>query len=303
MHTGGTIVVMSPVIKLTNLTKTYGASRGITDVNLEVQKGTIFGFLGPNGAGKTTTISILVDLLRPTTGSAEIFGKDTRINGIEIRKRIGYLSGDMELDGSLTGRQQLEYFGSIRGTYNEKYVNELATKLESDLSKKIKTLSRGNKQKIGLISALMHKPELLILDEPTSGLDPLIQEQFNAIILDHKKAGNTTFISSHILSEVQELCDHVAFIKEGKLIANEPISAIAQDAPYQITIVSDDKSLTTILKKLPEVHATDAKHTSFSFTYAGEITKLLKVISKYTIVDISITKGNLEETFVEYYKD
>jgi ABC-2 type transport system ATP-binding protein len=294
---------MGAVIKLTNLTKSYGTSRGISEVNLSVEKGTIFGFLGPNGAGKTTTISILVDLLRPTSGSAEIFGKDSQIHGVEIRKQIGYLAGDMELDGSLTGRQQLEYFGAIRGNYNEAYVNELANKLESDLSKKIKQLSRGNKQKIGLISALMHKPKLLILDEPTSGLDPLIQEQFNAIILEHKKAGNTTFISSHILSEVQELCDHVAFIKEGKLVANEPITAIAQNAPYQVTIVSDDKSLATILKKLPEVHATDAKHTSFSFTYMGDVTKLLKVIAKYPIVDISITKGDLESTFMDFYKD
>jgi ABC-2 type transport system ATP-binding protein len=294
---------MGAVIKLQNLTKSYGASRGIADVSIEVQKGTIFGFLGPNGAGKTTTISILVDLLRPTSGTAEIFGKNSTEHGVEIRRQIGYLAGDMELDGSLTGRQQLEYFGAIRGMYDEKYVNELAKKLESDLSKKIKQLSRGNKQKIGLISALMHKPKLLILDEPTSGLDPLIQEQFNAIILEHKKAGNTTFISSHILSEVQELCDHVAFIKEGKIIANEPITAIAQNAPYQITIVSDDTSLAAILKKLPEVHATIAKHTSFSFTYMGDITKLLKVIAKYPIVDISITKGDLESTFMDFYKD
>jgi ABC-2 type transport system ATP-binding protein len=149
----------------------------------------------------------------------------------------------------------------------------------------------------------MHKPELLLLDEPTSGLDPLIQEQFNAIIRDHKKAGNTTFISSHILSEVQELCDHVAFIKEGTLIANEPITAIAQDAPYEITIVSDDKKLAAKLKKLPEVRASKAQHTRFAFTYVGDIGKLLHVVAQYPILDISITKGDLESTFMEFYKD
>lgn len=294
---------MSAVIKLTNLTKSYGSSRGIENVNLTVEKGTIFGFLGPNGAGKTTTISVLVDLLRATSGTAEVFGLDTNLHGVDIRRRVGYLSGDMELDGALTGRQQLAFFGAIRGVYDKKYVIELAEKLDCDLSKKIKTLSRGNKQKVGLISALMHKPELLILDEPTSGLDPLIQEQFNAIILEHKKAGHTTFISSHILSEVQELCDHVAFVKEGKLIASEPISAISQNAPYQITIVSDDKKLSAILKKLPEVHSTTAKHNTFSFTYIGEIDHLLKILHQYPIIDISITKGDLEATFMKYYKD
>ena len=294
---------MPTVIKLTNLTKSYGNSRGIKDINLAIPKGTIYGFLGPNGAGKTTTMSILVDLLRPTHGTAEIFGQNTQTDGVHIRKKIGYLAGDMELDGLLTGKQQLEYFGALRGSFDATYVHELATKLDSDLSKKIKMLSRGNKQKIGLISALMHKPELLLLDEPTSGLDPLIQEQFNDIIRAHKKAGNTTFISSHILSEVQELCDHVAFIKEGELIANEPITVIAQDAPYEVKVVSDDKQLAAKLQKLPEVRASKAQHTSFQFTYVGDISKLIQTLAKYPLIDISITKGDLESTFMEFYKD
>lgn len=294
---------MKAAITLKNLTKSYGNSRGIKDLNLTVPKGAIYGFLGPNGAGKTTTMSILVDLLRPTSGNAEIFGKDTQLHGVEIRQKVGFLAGDMELDGSLTGRQQLGYFGALRGNYDVKYVNELAEKLDSNLSKKIKTLSRGNKQKIGLISALMHKPDLLLLDEPTSGLDPLIQEQFNAIIREYKQAGKTTFISSHILSEVQELCDHVAFIKEGELIANAPITTIAKDAPYEITVMSDDKELAKKLQKLPEVRASKAQHTTFHFTYVGNITKLLQTLSKYPILDISITKGDLESIFMEFYKD
>lgn len=294
---------MSTIIRLSGLTKTFGKSRGIDQVDLVVQKGQIFGFLGPNGAGKTTTISILVDLLRASSGTAEIFGLDTVKHGVEIRQRVGYLAGDMELDGALTGHQQLRYFGALRGRYDQAYVTELAEKLDCDLNKKIKTLSRGNKQKVGLISALMHKPELLILDEPTSGLDPLIQEQFNKIILDHKQAGLTTFISSHILSEVQDLCDHVAFIKEGKLIASQPIGQIAQNAPYHITLVSDDKKLGAILRKLPEVHQTQSTHNTYSCTYIGDIDKLLKVLHAYTILDISIAKGDLESTFMEFYKD
>lgn len=294
---------MSTVIKLTNLTKTYGKNRGIKDISLEVPKGTIYGFLGPNGAGKTTTISMLVNLLRPTAGKAEIFGKDTQTDGLEIRKNIGYLAGDMALDGSLTGKQQLQYFGSIRGVYNDSYVDELAEKLESDLSKKIKTLSRGNKQKIGLISALMHKPQLLILDEPTSGLDPLIQEQFNAIIHEHKNAGNTTFISSHILSEVQELCDHVAFIKNGRIIANEPIRTITHKAPYKVVLTCKDKRFAVAIQKTPHIKAVQIAHSKITFLYSGNIDTLLKTIAAHSITDISITKGDLEATFMEYYRD
>jgi ABC-2 type transport system ATP-binding protein len=293
----------SVVIQLKDVTKMYGSARGVNNVSLTVEKGTIYGFLGPNGAGKTTTISMLVDLLRPTSGVAEVFGLNTIVNGVQIRQKIGYLAGDMALDKALTGWQQLEYFGALRKSYDKKYVTELSKKLECDLDRKIKTLSRGNRQKVGLISALMHRPELLILDEPTSGLDPLIQEQFNEIILEHKKEGKTTFISSHILSEVQELCDHAAFIREGKIIADKPIAEIAKDAPYEVTIVSDDKKLGAILKKLPETHITDEKKNIFSFTYMGEVSKLLKVIHPYKIEDISITKGDLESTFMGYYKD
>jgi ABC-2 type transport system ATP-binding protein len=294
---------MSSVIKLTDLTKSYGKSRGIVNVNLDVPKGSIFGFLGPNGAGKTTTISILVDLIRATNGKAEVFGKDTSTHGTTIRNKIGYLAGDMALDGSLTGMQQLDYFSNLRGKTDKKYIKQLAEKLDCDLNKKIKTLSRGNKQKIGLISALMHNPELLILDEPTSGLDPLIQEQFNSIILEHKSKGHTTFISSHILSEVQELCDFVAFIKDGKIVSSQPIGDLSINAPYQVTVVSDDKKLGSMLKKLPEVHASESAHKTFNFTYIGDVSKLISILSKYPIIDVSITKGDLESVFMKYYKD
>lgn len=297
------MVLDMDAIKLTNVTKTYGKARGVSDITLNVDKGSVFGFLGPNGAGKTTTISLIIDLLRPTSGSIEVFGKNTRTNGQEIRKNIGYLSGDMAFDSSLTGKQQLEYFGALRKNYDKNYIAELATTLQCDLNRKIKTLSRGNKQKIGLISALMHKPELLILDEPTSGLDPLMQEQFNEIILAHKKSGKTTFISSHILYEVQELCDHAAFVKEGKLIANMPMSEIVKSAPYDITIVSSDKKLHTILNKLPEVHKVDISRDTYKLTYIGSVNPLIKAIKPYDIKDLSITKGDLESVFMKYYKD
>jgi ABC-2 type transport system ATP-binding protein len=293
----------SLAIELRGATKMFGTSRGIESIDLTVTSGTIHGFLGPNGAGKTTTISAMVDLIRLNSGTALIFGQDSAKNGLDIRKRVGYLAGDMSFDDALTGMQLLRYFGSLRGQFDAQYVDELAKRLECDLSRKIKTLSRGNKQKVGLISALMHKPDLLLLDEPTSGLDPLIQEQFNEIILERKKEGKTTFISSHILSEVQELCDHVTFIREGKIIASKPISELSDAAPYQIHIVSSDKKLAEILHKLHEVHITEKSNTAYDFTYKGAISNLLNAIHPYAISDISITKGDLESTFMDFYKD
>ncbi|MCK9641625.1 MAG: ABC transporter ATP-binding protein [Prolixibacteraceae bacterium] len=174
------------IIEIKNVTKMYGSTRGIVDITLDVPKGSIFGFLGPNGAGKTTTISMLVDLIKPTKGKISIFGLDSEADSYKIRQKMGFLGSDMALDGTLTGWQQVEYFGHLRGSFDKPYISELAKKLDCDLTRKIKTLSRGNRQKVGLITALMHKPELLVFDEPTSGLDPLVQDEFNQIIFEHK---------------------------------------------------------------------------------------------------------------------
>lgn len=294
---------MASVIELTDLTKSYGKSRGINNISLKVEQGSVFGFLGPNGAGKTTTISLLMDLIKPTSGKAMLFGQNANINGFSLRQKIGYLAGDMALDGSLTGWQQLEFFSRLRGKFDKQYIKSLASNLDCDLSRKTKTLSRGNKQKIGLISALMHKPELLILDEPTSGLDPLIQEQFNEIILNNQKEGRTTFISSHILSEVQELCDYVAFIKDGNLIANEPIANIAKNSPYNIEVSPKDSKLIDKLKKIPNINNFSLKNNQIVFSYNGPINKLFTVLSQYSINDIQIKKADLESIFMHYYKD
>lgn len=293
---------MTSVITTKNLTKNYGKSRGVTDLNLDVPEGTIFGFLGPNGAGKTTTISMLVNLTSPTSGSVSILGKDINKHGLEIRQDIGFLSSDMSLDNALTGWQQLEYFGNLRGNFDKKYVTQLAKRLDCKLNRKIRTLSRGNRQKVGLITALMHKPKLLILDEPTSGLDPLIQSEFNKIILEHKKAGLTTFISSHVLSEIQELCDHVAFIRDGKLITSTTMKELIESAPKQINVASGDKSIATILKKINGIKHLKVSGINHSFTFNGNYTELLKSLSKFKINDLSIENTDLEKTFMAYYE-
>lgn len=294
---------MNSVIKIKNLTKTYGSARGVANITLDVPEGTIFGFLGPNGAGKSTTINMLINLTKPTGGSIEVFGHDTQTHGLDIRRDIGFLSSDMALDGHLTGREQLEYFGHLRGNYDKKYVDELAKRLDCELGRRQRNLSRGNRQKVGLISALMHKPKLLILDEPTSGLDPLIQAEFNKILLEHKAKGHTTFISSHVLSEIQELCDHVAFIRQGEIVANTTIEELAKNAPKHVRITSDDTKLAAAVKKLKGASDITAHHHGIKFAYKGAPGPLLALLSKHKMADVSIENTDLESTFMTFYED
>lgn len=289
------------VIQLKKLSKFYGKYRGVQDITLQVEAGSIFGFLGPNGAGKTTTISMMVGLLGPTSGSVSLFGRDNITFATENRAKIGYLSGDMALDGSLTGWQELEYFGNLRGELNKKYIEELADRLQCNLYRKIKTLSRGNKQKVGLIAALMHKPDLLILDEPTSGLDPLIQAEFNEIINEHKKAGRSAFISSHVLSEVQQICDEVGFIKEGRLLTTKPLKEILRAAPKQVRIVVKGKIFSDFTK-LVGAKNIQRRGNVITFSFSGNTGQLLKFLSTQASEDVTITDSDLETVFMNLYE-
>ncbi|MBI3624037.1 ABC transporter ATP-binding protein [Candidatus Saccharibacteria bacterium] len=293
---------MAAVIRLDSVTKMYGPTRGIANVTLEIEQGAVFGFLGPNGAGKSTTINLLVDLIRPSSGAIKLFGLDSVKDSLKIRQRIGFLTGDMALDGHLTALEQLTYFGNLRGGVSSRRIHELASRLGLDLHRRIKQLSRGNRQKVGLVSALMHDPELLIFDEPTTGLDPLIQAQFNEIIMNHKKRGKTTFVSSHMLSEVQEICDRVAFIREGQIIDIKPMRDIVTGAPKRIKVVGADKGLKIALQKLAGVQVGSTEHTELDFTFAGDINALLELLSKHTVRDVVIQEADLETIFMQYYQ-
>lgn len=295
---------VTPIIELEHLSKRYPGSTvdALHDVSLTVNAGQIFGFLGPNGAGKTTTISMMVNLTRPTSGSITLFGEDATRFGLENRARIGYLAGDMALDKGLTGWQQLEYFGHLRGNFNKKYVQGLAKGLDSNLHKKIKTLSRGNRQKIGLIAALMHQPELLILDEPTSGLDPLIQAEFSKIILERKEEGKTTFMSSHVLSEVQELCDQLAIIREGRVIAHESLKDILAAAPRIVRLTTDGSyRASELVSGLPGVGKLAQHDSAITFNFTGDINELLVRLAKHKVHDVTIQQAELEDIFMSYY--
>lgn len=288
------------IIELTNLTKTYGKSRGISDVTLSISEGEVFGFLGPNGAGKSTTINTMLDLLRPTSGSAKIFGLDVRTNGVEVRHRVGFLSGDMVTDPALTGAQYLDFIAHRYGGVDKVVRDKLIERLRCETDKKIKRLSRGNRQKIGLVAALMHDPELLILDEPTSGLDPLIQEEFAAIITERKHAGKTTFMSSHVLSEVQVMCDRVGFIRDGRLIRVSLLDELVDAAPRTVTLRYHGD--TSKLKRLSGASDIETAKDRLHFHYRGDYNALIAALAGIDVVDLEITEPSLDELFMSYYQ-
>jgi ABC-2 type transport system ATP-binding protein len=291
------------VINTSELTKFYGKRLGIQEINLEVKRGEVFGYLGPNGAGKTTTIRTLLDFIRPTHGSATIFGLDIKRNGVDIHRRIGYLQGELELYGNLTGEDLLKYLGNLRGHLDWNYVKVLATRFECDLTRKIKTLSHGNKQKIGLLQAFMHKPELLILDEPTNGLDPLMQHEFYHLLEETRNETHTIFLSSHILPEVEKVCDRVGIIRQGQLITVETIEILKSHAFRQMEInfaraVPEDKF--TAITGVRDVLVQDNRLTC---NVTGSLDALVKVAAQFEVVNIISHEPTLEEIFLTYYNE
>ncbi|HET7629748.1 MAG TPA: ABC transporter ATP-binding protein [Candidatus Saccharimonadales bacterium] len=296
------MVKSTSALKLDHVSKAYGRSRGIKDVSLEVKAGEIFGFLGPNGAGKSTTINTVLDLLKPDTGTIQLFGLDHHKDLKQVHQNIGYLSGDMETDPTLTGRQYLNFAANLRGGVDKSRIDELAKRLKCDLNRKIKHLSRGNRQKIGLVAALMHDPDLLILDEPTSGLDPLIQNEFNQIIKEHQAEGKTTFMSSHVLSEVQETCDRVGFIKDGVLIKVEQMDKLMAQAARKVSVVFESSAPDSRLKTLPGVSNYRANGQRRNFDFSGDYNLLLRVLSYKSMTDVEIAAPDLEELFMSYYQ-
>lgn len=293
---------LKTVLELKNVTKSYGKSRGIVDVNLKVVEGEVFGFLGPNGAGKSTAINTILDLLRPNSGTISVLGLDSHHDSVAVRERIGYLSGDMTTDLGLTGKQYLEFAKNLHGNVDQKNIDVLIQRLRCETDKKIKSLSRGNRQKIGLVAALMHDPELLILDEPTSGLDPLVQNEFNEIVRERKRSGKTTFMSSHVLSEVQAVCDRVGFIRDGKLIRVSGLEELLHDAPRQVSVRFASNAPDSQLKTLKGVDNMRANGPSRHFDYTGDYNELLRVLAAKPIRDLEILEPQLDELFREYYQ-
>ena len=290
-------------ISTEGLVKRYGRNRGLAGLDLEVRRGEVYGFLGPNGAGKTTTIRLLLDLIRPTGGRATVLGLDPRRDGVALRRRVGYLAGDFVVDGRQTGRELLSFLGNLRGGVPQARIDQLADRLNLDLSRKIKTLSRGNRQKLGVVQAFMHTPELLILDEPTSGLDPFLQQQFAAMAGEAKDAGQTIFMSSHVLSEVQRTADRVGIIREGRLVTVERVETLRERAVRKVEIHFDTPVAAEEFAALPGVSDLRVEGTLVRCRLAGRADPLVKTAARHPVVDLLSEEPDLEELFFAYYRD
>lgn len=291
------------IIHTSGLTKYYGKQRGMVDISLDVRRGEVFGYLGPNGAGKTTTIRTLLNLIRPTRGIATIFGMDIQLKGLEVRRHTGYLPGELKLYDNLTGAEMLRYLGHLSGGVDWARVENLATRLDCDLLPPIRSLSHGNRQKIGLIQAFMNTPDLLILDEPTIGLDPLMQQEFYRLVSETKAQGRTVFLSSHIMPEVEHICDRVAIIREGRLVTVEDIDNLKARSIRRLEIhfagpVSQEKF--TEISGVKDVSVHDSVLTC---TVVGELDALVKAASQARVVNIISHEPSLEEIFLDYYNE
>ncbi|MEI7556438.1 ABC transporter ATP-binding protein [Candidatus Chlorohelix sp.] len=293
-------------IRTENLTKRYGRNRGVTELNLDIAEGEFFGFLGPNGAGKTTTIRLLMNEIHPTSGRANVFGLDCMSDSVKIKRLTGYLPGEFMLYPGMTGAQTLKYLSSLRGGVDWKHIAGLAERLQLDLSKKFREYSHGNKQKVGIIQAIMHKPRLLILDEPSNGLDPLNQHELFNLLRELRNEGATVFLSSHIMSEVESTCDRVALIREGKMVKMGSIGDLADLKCHYLEISFKGKAQTDFLRSLEGVDQLEIGETAEGDTVRCIVSQeilgsVVKHFAQYEILDFVSHEPSLENIFMDFY--
>ena len=297
---------MAIAIRTESLTKYYGSTRGVEDLDLEVETGEVFGFIGPNGAGKSTTIRVLLDLIRPTSGRASILGLDARSDSVEVKRRVGYLPGELALYDAMTGEELLGFVTALRGEgAGGDRSAVLAERLELDLSRKVKAYSSGNRQKLGLVQALMHDPELLLLDEPTSALDPLVQQEFYRIVDEVRAEGRTVFLSSHVLPEVERIADRVGIIRNGTLVAVESVASLKNRAVRRIEILFAtplDSDPFTGLESVRSSHLHDQGRVA-EVLVEGEVDEVLKTAARWRVTNLISHEGDLEEAFLAYYQE
>ena len=295
---------MPAMIQVERLTKSYGGKRGIIEVSFEVADGEVFGFLGPNGAGKTTTIRLLMALLRPDSGSARIAGLDCWQQSIDIKRLVGYVPGEPALDPNLTGGQVLEYFANLRGGVDRQYQADLIKRLDLDLNRKFRQYSTGNKRKVVLIQAFMHRPKVLILDEPTSGLDPLNQQVFDGMVREARESGSTVFLSSHVLSEVEKTCTRVGIIREGRLVRIGGIADLKAIKRSEITILFASPVPAETFASLEGVEKVEGLNDGHAVRLAihGAADAVVKTAARYPVVSLTSVEPSLEDIFLRYYQ-
>jgi ABC-2 type transport system ATP-binding protein len=295
---------VTAMIEVEKLTKSYGGKRGIADVSFRVEEGEVFGFLGPNGAGKTTTIRLLMALLHADSGSARIAGLDCWKQSLEIKRLIGYMPGEPALDPNLTGGQILEYFAHLRGGVDHVYLKQLIQRFELDTSRKFRQYSTGNKRKVVLIQAFMHRPRLLILDEPTSGLDPLNQQEFDRMVFEARNEGRTVFLSSHVLSEVEKTCTRVGIIREGRIVRIGDVAEVKAIKRYEVTITFANAIPAETFKAVDgvvEVETLNHGH-GVRLIMQGPADAVIKAAAHYPVVSLTSYEPSLEDIFLRYYE-
>ncbi len=294
----------SNAIRTRRLTKDFGRGHGVFDLDLEIQRGEIFGFIGPNGAGKSTTMRLLLDLSAPTSGSATLLGLDSHRDSLEIRRRTGFLPGDFELYPNLSGGAVLAYLADLRGGVDRRFCDDLADRFGADLHRPVSELSTGNRQKLGLIQALMHEPELLILDEPITGLDPLVQQSFHALLIEIAAQGRTVFLSSHTLSEVERVANRVAVLREGRLVVVDSLENLHAIALRRLEIeFAGDLPDIESLRGLPGVREAKLEGSHLAIAYEGSADPVVKAIATHDVRSVRSHDGELEEVFLRYYRE
>jgi ABC-2 type transport system ATP-binding protein len=291
----------APVIVAAGLVKDYGRTHALRGLDLQVNPGEVFGFLGPNGAGKSTTIRVLLDLIRPTAGQVSVLGLDPRRQGVELRRRLGYLEGDFTVDGRQSARELLTYLGRLRGSVPPSRIEAMAEELDLDLAPRIHSLSKGNRQKVGLIQAFMHDPELLILDEPTSGLDPFLQQQFTRMAREAVAAGRTVFMSSHVMSEVQKVADRVGIIRDGLLVTVHSVESLRESSTRRIEVIFADPPPPGTFDGVDGLRDVRLDGPMLHARLDGRADALIKAIAGLTVLSLTSEEPDLEEIFFEQY--
>jgi beta-exotoxin I transport system ATP-binding protein len=294
----------APAIRTANLTKDFGGGHGVFELDLEVRRGEVLGFLGPNGAGKSTTMRLLLDLIEPTAGSATLLGLDSHRDSLAIRRRVGFLPGDFELYPRLTGDAVLDYFARLRGGVDRRVRDDLAERFGAQLDRPVRELSTGNRQKIGLIQAMMHEPELLILDEPIAGLDPLVQQAFHALLGEISAAGRTVLLSSHTLSEVERVAHRVAMLRSGRLVVVDSLEDLRAIAVQRLEIDFDGHPPPVEeLEALPGVREAKLEGAHLVVAFEGSPDALIKAIARHDVRALRSRDDDLEEIFLRYYRE
>ena len=293
----------SAAIETRGLSKDYGSGRGLFELDLDVRPGEVFGFLGPNGAGKSTTMRLLLDLIKPTGGAARVLGLDSVRDSLEIRRRVGFLPGDLSLYPKLTGGAVLDYLAALRGGVDHRVRDSLVERFGADLDRPVRELSTGNRQKLGLVQAFMHEPELLILDEPIAGLDPLVQKSFHTLLAEVSARGRTVLLSSHTLSEVERVTDRMAILRAGRLVVVDSVENLRSVAVKRLEIEFAAPVPAAEFRALPGVTEATAEDRTVTVSFEGSADGVVKAAARHEVVGIRPREDDLEDIFLRYYQD